>query len=95
MTGDWIFCFPLVEHAPKAQDQTVFCHRKRPVVHFAGFCLFKAVYPLPFAYLLLQGDTRLTLFPKLGDASIFLGAVPPFRISYPWSKGGCLMGTAI
>ena len=24
MTEDWIFCFPLVEHAPKAQDQTVF-----------------------------------------------------------------------
>ena len=41
------------------------CYLMRCSYHSAEFCLFEAVYPLPFGHLLLQGGTRLTLFSKL------------------------------
>ena len=41
------------------------------VSHSAEFCLFEAVYPLPFGHPLLQGGTRFTLISILRGASIF------------------------
>ena len=41
------------------------------VSHSAEFCLFEAVYPLPFGHPLLQGETRFTLISILRGASIF------------------------
>ena len=40
--------------------------------HSAEFCLFEAVYPLPFGHPLLQGGTLFTLISILRGASDFM-----------------------
>ena len=52
------------------------------VSHSAEFCLFEAVYPLPFGHPLLQGGTRFKLISILRGASLFLCAAPPFLIPH-------------
>ena len=51
------------------------------VSHSAEFCLFEAVYPLPFGHPLLQGGTRFALISILRGASIFLRRTTPVEPS--------------
>ena len=48
------------------------------VSHSAEFCLFEAVYPLPFGHPLLQGGTRFTLISNLRGAFDFYAPHHPF-----------------
>ena len=58
-------------------DNQAVCSRRSTVYstfsvsHSAKFCLFEAVYPLPFGHPLLQGGTRFTLISILRGASDF------------------------
>ena len=51
--------------------------------HSAEFCLFEAVYPLPFGHPLLQGGTLFTLISILRGASDFYAPPHPVEPSEP------------
>ena len=58
------------KHAICSRRSTVYS--TFPGSHSAEFCLFEAVYPLPFGHPLLQGGTRFTLISILRALLIFM-----------------------
>ena len=55
------------------------------VSHSAEFCLFEAVYPLPFGHPLLQGGRALRLFQYSAALLIFMRRTTPIEPAPPLS----------